>query len=173
MGQKKASQVGYEALQRAKEFLGVKEQPPNSNRGPYDYQLKGGIDDWCRRANGLVGYPWCSAFVCAMFSDVGRKITEPRRASVGFLEQWAKENGYLVDRPFRGDLVCYRFDSDNWPDHIGIVERVLSLPRGGRPYLIQAIEGNTSYGDDANGGKVMRRVRLASRCKFIRIPDRP
>jgi len=159
------------ALERAREFLGVKEQPANSNRGPYDPVRKGGIDDWCRRANGLVGYAWCAAFVCAMFSDVGRPIRYPRRASVGFLLAWAEEHAFSVKRPFRGDLVCYRFDTGRWPDHIGIVERVLALPRAGRPFLIAAIEGNTSYGDNANGGKVMRRVRLASRCSFIRIPD--
>ncbi len=158
------------ALERAKLFLGVKEQPPNSNRGPYDPVRKGGIDDWCRRANGLVGYPWCSAFVCAMFEDVGAYIPEPRRASVGFLEAWAEKVGAIVPRPWKGDLVCYRFDSDDWPDHIGIVERRLTVPWT-RFGTILTIEGNTAYGDDANGGKVMRRARSARRCTFIRVRD--
>lgn len=166
-----ASKIGLKALERARQFLGVKEHPPGTNRGPYDTRLKGGIDNWCRRANGLVGYPWCSAFACAMFEDVGRRITEPKRASVGFLQVWADENGYIVKRPFRGDLVCYKFDSDNWPDHIGIVEKILTMPVTGKPFLIRAIEGNTSLGDNANGGQVQLRTRWASRCVFVRIPD--
>lgn len=136
--------------------------------------MYGGIDFWCEQANGLRGgYPWCAAFATYAFEWAGRKIGDARRASVGFFEAWARDRGMLVDRPYRGDLVCYRFDKDNWPDHIGIVERVLSLPKGGRPFLIRVIEGNTSFGDDANGGKVMLRTRLASRCRFVRIPDRP
>jgi len=164
----------HRALARATLFLGVKEYPAGSNRGPDTYRAGkiGGIDNWCRRANGLVGYPWCSAFACAMFSDVGRPIPDPRRASVGFLEAWAAKFGYLVVRPFRGDLVCYRFDSDNWPDHIGFVERVLAVRWRSRRFVgwVKTIEGNTSHGNDANGGQVQRRYRwLDGRQKFIRV----
>lgn len=165
-------------VDRAKQFVGVKEHPPGSNRGPYNQKLKGGIDDWCRRANGLVGYAWCSAFACAMSEDCGYRIPEPRKASVGFLEAWAEKVGKIVVRPFRGDLVCYRFDSDNWPDHIGIVDRVLALRwRGGRFVgLIRTVEGNTSAGrsgDQANGGGVYVRWRWCDgRQKFIRLVPR-
>jgi hypothetical protein len=38
-------------------------------------------------------------------------------------------------------------------DHIGIVEEYLG---GGK---FRAIEGNTSIGNDSNGGQVMRRLR--------------
>lgn len=153
------------AVKRALRYVGVKENPPYSNRGPL-------IDQWCRRANGLVGYPWCAAFVCAMFGDVGFQITEPRRASVGFFEQWAAKLGYLVDRPRRGDLVCYRFDSDNWPDHIGLVVRVLALRWRGNRFVgwIKMVEGNTSAGNDADGGQVQIRYRwMNGRQKFVRI----
>ena len=181
MPQVKASRIGLAALEYGLAFVGVKEQPANSNHGPTVWRRdakgrsrRGGIDYWCFRANGIRGgYPWCAAFATGCFREAGRVIGDARRASVGFFEAWASQHGYLVKRPYRGDLVCYRFDSDDWPDHIGIVERVLALPGGGKPFLIRVLEGNTSYGDNANGGKVMLRTRLAYRCRFVRIPDAP
>jgi hypothetical protein len=156
------------ALEKARTYLGVREDPPNSNRGKH-------IDRWNTMAGVPLGTPWCSSFACGMFEEVGKKITYPRRASVGFLEAWAKDGGLLVTRPLRGDLITYRFDADDWPDHIGIVERVLALRWQDRLFAgwVQTIEGNTSLGDDANGGQVQRRRRWAPRCKFIRIPGSP
>lgn len=169
----------YRALQEALLFVGVKEHPAGSNRGPVVVRrgFVGGIDEWCRRAAGVLGYPWCAAFVCAMFSDQGMPIPEPRRASVGYLEQWAAKVGELVnlkkDRPKRGDLICYRFDSDDWPDHIGIIDKVRGIRWAGRRFVgyVKTVEGNTSAGNDANGGQVQIRYRWCSgREKFIRIP---
>ena len=90
---------------------------------------------------------------------------------------WAANVGKLVDRPMRGDLVCYRFDADNWPDHVGIIDRVLVVRWSGGQFvgLARTIEGNTSAGNDANGGQVQIRYRwLAANAKFIRlVPRRP
>jgi hypothetical protein len=180
MAQVGASKIGLRALSYAEAFVGVKEQPSGTNHGPSVWRnldkrgnkVKGGIDFWCERANGVAGgYPWCSAFATYCFEWAGRKIGDARRASVGFFEEWGGQHGYVVKRPFRGDLVCYRFDSDNWPDHIGIVQKVLALPGGGKPFLIRTVEGNTSMTSNDNGGKVMVRTRLAYRCRFVRIPD--
>ncbi len=156
------------ALERARTYVGVKEQPPGSNRGKH-------IDRWCRWANGLVGYPWCAAFTCGMVREAcGRIVPEPRRASVGFLEAWARDVGSLVrpgTRPRRGDWIIYRFDTDDWPDHIGIVDRVFAIGwRGSYAWgRARAIEGNTSGSDDANGGQVQIRWRSISRARFVRI----
>lgn len=130
------------------------------------------MSQYLRSAGITFPTPWCAAFVCWCFERAGRKLTFPKRASVGFFENWAKEHGYLVKRPFRGDLVCYRFDSDDWPDHIGFVERVLAVRwlNGKFVGYVRTIEGNTAYGNDANGGKVMRRWRWIQRAKFVRIP---
>lgn len=162
-------------------FRGVKEQPAGSNHGPDVWrkdargkQWKGGIDYWCHLANGIRGgYPWCSAFATSAFYLTGREIGDARRASVQYFELWAKAQGDLVTRPFRGDLVCYDWNADNWYDHIGIVQRVLALPTAKAPLLIRAIEGNTSLGNQSNGGQVMLRTRYASHCRFVRIPDPP
>ena len=144
------------ALRLALRDIGVSEDPPRSNSGPRvrKYLAAAGI-------NGPA--PWCMAFVNYMYEKAGRPIVHPNEASVGFFEDWARKQGYLVEVPERGDIVCYRFDADNWPDHVGIVEEV----KGSR---IATVEGNTSLSNDANGGMVMRRNRVISRCRFVRIP---
>jgi len=160
--------VRVKALAQAKLYIGVKEHPSGSNRGPH-------IDRWEHWANGQTGYPWCSAFACGMFREVaGLVVPDPRRASVGFLEAWAKEVGDLVPpgvRPRSGDLVCYRFDADNWPDHIGFVDKVIEWGDE-LDYSIRTVEGNTSAGNDANGGQVQIRYRDGIRCRFVRIEAR-
>jgi hypothetical protein len=107
----------------------------------------------------------------------GLIVPEPRRASVGFLEQWAARVGELVKRGTRvrrGDLIVYRFDSDDWPDHVGIVDRVFAIGWGGVYAFgrVRTVEGNTSAGDDANGGQVQIRYRDITRARFIRIDAR-
>lgn len=154
--------VRENALRVAIGELGVKEEPAGSNSGPRVRQYQAAT------SLGGTGWPWCMAFVCWCYKQSGHKLAYPT-ASVGLFLTWATKVGDVVSRPFRGDLVCYRFDADNWPDHVGIVERVLALPRGGKPYLIRTIEGNTSFGNNANGGQVQRRWRWASRCSFVRI----
>lgn len=144
------------ATERAEHFLGVTEHPPSSNSGPQ-------VTAWLRRAGINVPAPWCMAFAWCMFDDVGMTLEYPNKASVGFFQDWASRHGFIVATPKPYDVVCYRFDSDNWPDHVGFVTDV-----GGR--RIKTIEGNTSFGSDANGGKVMRRDRAIVDCSFVRIP---
>ena len=156
------------ALEKSATYLGVKEHPAHSNRGP-------DIDRWCKWANGLTGYPWCAAFACGMVREAcGLVVPTPKRASVGFLEEWAREVGSVLKpgtRPRRGDWICYRFDSDSWPDHIGLVTKVVEVDWQGRYFTgaVKTIEGNTSAGDDANGGEVQARYRSNVRAAFIRI----
>ena len=157
--------IREKALRIAIGELGVKEHPPGSNTGPRvrEYQAATSL--------GGTGWPWCMAFVCWCYKQAGHVLPYPT-ASVGLFVGWATKVGEVVTRPYRGDIVCYRFDADNWPDHTGIVERVLGLPRGGKAWYIKTIEGNTSAGNDANGGQVQRRWRYAPRCTFVRIPGR-
>lgn len=156
---------------RAGQFIGVKEHPPGSNRGVQ-------IDKWQKRTNGIVGYPWCGAFIYCMFRDVGTPISSlPSGAAL--VENWVKWARWgskavaeVVTRPLRGDVVCFDWGVDGWRDHIGIVEKVLALRwRGGRFVgLIRSIEGNTSAGNDSNGGEVQRRWRWMNGSQvFIRI----
>lgn len=145
------------ALVLARKELGVHEVPAGSNWGPR-------VKQYLASAGLTRPAPWCMAFVNWCYRQAGLDIKHPNEASVGFFEQWARQNGYLVSKPEPGDIVCYRFDSDSWPDHVGLVEKV--RPDGS----IETIEGNTGIGNDANGGIVMRRSRSARNCKFARIP---
>ena len=154
------------AVERAHTFVGVKEHPAGSNRGPQ-------IDVWQKRTNGVVGYPWCGAFVYCMFADVGTRILAPLPALVQSWVDWAAAVGDTVTRPLRGDVVCFDWNRDNWHDHIGLVDRVLALRWSRKRFvgLIRTVEGNTSAGNDSNGGQVQVRLRWVNdKTVFVRIP---
>lgn len=148
------------ALRKAIGELGVHEEPSGSNSGPRVRQYQAAT------SLGGTGWPWCMAFVCWCYKQAGHKLPYPT-ASVGYFVDWARTSGVSVTRPFRGDIVCYRFDADNWPDHTGIVERVLAIR--GKVFWVRTIEGNTSLTSNDNGGKVMRRTRWHRRCSYVRI----
>ena len=63
-----------------------------------------------------------------------------------------KESGEVVDEPQPCDLVFYDFNKDGRYDHVGIVKE-------SNPLTFQTIEGNTSQGNNSNGGEVMLRTR--------------
>lgn len=71
-------------------------------------------------------------------------------AGVGDFFAHYAARGCRVERPLRGDVVCYdwsgrgRFDS-----HIGFVDRVLSIKLGSR-WLMRTCEGNTSASDSGS-----------------------
>jgi hypothetical protein len=115
---------------------------------------------------GVDGVAWCNIFVSYCFS-VGAKYTicdgfrgagvkaGKGCAYVPTTEAWLRATGLWVGRtePLPGDIAIYNWDGKGIPEHIGIVEA--SLGNG----QFTAIEGNTSVGNDSNGGAVMRRTR--------------
>lgn len=161
------------ALERARGYIGTTEQPPGSNRGPL-------IDEWNRTAGVPAGSYWCCSFVHSMFQLCGKTL--PGGASVGNLLRSARDVGWVVKRPRRGDLVCFEFGEGAWAydDHIGHVDRVLALRWSGGRFSgwIQTIEGNTSAqgdttGSQSNGGGVFPRRRWIRGigATFVRVPD--
>lgn len=156
------------ALAHAATFIGVKEHPPGSNHGTQ-------IDVWQKRTNGITGYPWCAAFVYCMFSDVNKKVDVPGPALVENWVKWARQKGYEVLRPLKGDVICYDWEPNGWRDHIGFVEKVLALRWNKSKRFIgwvRTIEGNTAGGNDSNGGEVQRRWRWVNGAEvFVRVPD--
>ena len=97
------------------------------------------------------------AFVQWCFAQAGRPLPF-RTASCSALLGWYRQNRpeCVVGDPQPGNIIIYTFS------HTGIVESV----QGG---VITAIEGNTSAGNDANGGQVQRRTRGRSLVKaYIR-----
>jgi hypothetical protein len=160
--------VRLRALERAQRYIGVGEDPPGSNDG-----LK--VRAWLHEAGAPAPNPWCAAFDYSMKTAEGsqsvRKIQYP--ASVLSWVEAADAHGWRMPRPYRGDDVAYSWHGhDPHPnDHIGIVEKVLALPRPrlnglSWKYWIRTVEGNT-------GDAVRRRWRWVDPhdVAFIRIPD--
>ena len=150
------------ALDHAKAFVGVVERPPGSNRGEE-------IDRWNAAAGAPPGSPWCCSFVHAMFAAAGFELRGG--ASVEAVLTAAREAGWLVARPLRGDLACFDFHEGDrygpYGDHIGFVERVLALRWAGGRFTgwIATVEGNTGDG-------VFRRRRWLRGigAEFVRVP---
>jgi hypothetical protein len=142
------------ALDGAVKYLGVKESPSGSNRTKFGA--------WY----GQDGQPWCAMF-CSYCYEVeaggSPSFLKGRNyAYVPYMVQDARNgrNGLRsISTPISGDLVCYDWAFDGTFDHVGIFETWVS----GSGSSFTAIEGNTSLGNDSNGGQVMRRTR--------RVPD--
>lgn len=142
-----------DVLDTARAELGVREDPPESNRVKYN--------DWYYgRAVSGNAYPWCMAFVQWVFAQSGRPLPY-KTASCSALLTWYRKNKpeCIVKDPRPGDIIIYTFS------HTGIVE---SAQDG----TVTAIEGNTSAGNggsQSNGGGVFRRTRKKSLFKaYIR-----
>ena len=136
-----------EALELARSQLGVKESPYGSNRCKYT--------TWY----GITG-PWCAMFLTWCFENgpVGGSPSFVRGSKYAYVpyvvhDARNRRNGLATtSSPIPGDLVCYDWGRDGTYDHIGIFER-------GNASSWTAIEGNTSLGNNSNGGQVMRRYR--------------
>ena len=159
-----ASKIGLAAIPIALREVGVKEQPTGSNWGRR-------VSQYLRAAGINFPAPWCAAFVTWVLAGAGYKVTTPGPASVQSWVVWAQKHGKIVSRPFRGDIVCYDWNANNWYDHIGFVVRVLALRWRGKVFagLVRTVEGNTSAGNDSNGGQVQIRYRWIQHARFLRL----
>lgn len=144
----KKKTLGEQALAIAKQYVGVKENPPGSNRVMFS--------DWY----GVIG-PWCAMFVSYCFVKAGsRSFSRGHRwAYCPFMLDDARHsrNGLTVVSSIdakTGDIVLYSWNHNGVADHVGIV---ITPPRGGISFM--AIEGNTAVGADSDGGEVMIRQR--------------
>lgn len=149
------------ALTVAQREVGVKEEPAGSNYGPRVSQYES--------VTGAFREPWCASFVQWCFKQAG--MPQPfmsKSAYVPFILDEAKKAGWVVPaaKVEPGDLVCFDWDHNSVPDHIGFVTtRVNSHGE------FNTVEGNTAEGNDSNGGQVMHRVRSISEVAgFIRVP---
>lgn len=160
------------------EVLKVRERGGN-NRGPFVEAIQ--------KADTLPGefYAWCQSTqnaawrlasggrltkVAGKYKIVGGSMLASGTASVGIFATWAKANGYVVSRPYRADHFCMQLTSDNWPDHVGQIVRILSLGPFG--YLARTVEGNTGNASVADGDGMFVKTRFLrkSRTIFIRVP---
>ena len=151
---------GEAALVIARGEIGVKEDPPGSNTGP---RVRVYLD-------GHPPEPWCADFVTWCLRRAGFPAPTWNRS---YCPSWVEAvraglAGMIeVSDPQPGDLVLFDWDG-GVADHVGFVERIDG------PDEFWSIEGNTSYGDNSNGGQVMRRARFRSDVElFARMPAMP
>lgn len=133
-----------ELISIAKNEIGVKENPPNSNNVKYNTWLYGKV------VSGP-GYPWCAAFVSWCFRNAQNLC--PKTASCLNMLQWFESKGQTVKTPQPGDIVFFHYSTNaRRTNHVGIVIGI-----DGK--IIRTVEGNTSVSSNDNGGCVMSRSR--------------
>ena len=134
----------------AESQVGVTKYPPNSNNVIYNTEYYG------HEVSGS-SYPWCCVFVWWCFAQFEPCLVK-KTASCQDLAQWFKDNGKWGSTPHPGDVVFFKFNTNNrWTNHVGIVKEVLD--NGAK---IITIEGNTSQSSDDHGGAVMERTRTSN-----------
>lgn len=135
-----------ELLAIAEAQVGKKESPPNSNEILYN--------DWYygRHVSGPE-YPWCMTF-CQWVFNQAHVAVPVKTASCTKLMDEARKVGRLVHSNYcPGDLLLFNFNGrSDVSSHCGICKSVKGIK-------IESIEGNTSVGNDTNGGEVMIRTR--------------
>lgn len=152
-------------LALAKQQIGVTESPAGSNNVEYNTWFYGReVHDGDKPG---ASYPWCGTFVSWLFFHAGINLP-----NIGYLRGFAgcstavnnaAKWGKIVTVPLPGDVAFFDWDGDGKFDHTGIF--VKNLGNG----LFQAIEGNTSFKNNSNGGEVMLRSdRKYKQAIFIR-----
>ena len=126
--------------------IGIAEEPVNKVK----------YNDWIySKPISGASYAWCGAFVSWVFNEAGIPLgrIDLNKGFVGcpFAVKNVHKWGKLVTVPTEGCVVFYDWNGDGNFDHTGIF--VKDLGKG----LFEAIEGNTSFKDNSNGGMVMRR----------------
>lgn len=117
---------GEKVARAAEKFVGVRENPPGSNRGrPYP-------DAFEKPWNMGYGWPWCGAFTAYAYRTAGVEDQGIGHPSTAYMADRARKLGAVISRPIPGAFII-------WPGtHTGIVIRDL----GGNVCL--TVEGNTS-----------------------------
>lgn len=136
-----------ELLEIAERQIGTVESPPSSNNVRYNTWYYG------REVMGSA-YPWCMVFCQWVFDKANVKVPI-RTASCTAMYTAAKKHNCFVNKYHLqpGDLVLYSFGrTSNTCDHCGIIKSINGIK-------MEVIEGNTSTGNDSNGGAVMMRNR--------------
>ncbi|MXN89958.1 CHAP domain-containing protein [Flavobacterium sp. Sd200] len=134
-------------LETAKAELGTIESPANSNKTKY------GV--WYN----LNGVKWCAIFVSWVFDKAGVPLGNIQSAKgihhCQSAHNYYKSKGMITTAPEPGDIVIYDWEGNGHADHIGIFIRWKNTAKT----ILEAYEGNTSQGNNSDGGRVMLRER--------------
>jgi len=138
-------------IELAESQVGIKESPANSNRVKYNKEYYGS------NVSGSA-YPWCCVFVWWVFNHDGASklfYNGKKTALCATLMSWFKTQGRFYSKnPKPGDIVFFNWVGGSVAKHVGIVKSYDS-----KTGKVITIEGNTSVGNDSNGGQVMIRER--------------
>ena len=151
------STLGSKALKVGRSFVGTKENPPGSNRVMFS--------EWY----GIIG-PWCMMFVTYCFVQAGSKAFKkgerwaycPLAVDAARAGKGASIVGRGQERS--GDVVFFSWRHDGVANHVGIL---ITANKNG---TILTLEGNTSVGNDSDGGEVQVRTRdIADVLCYVRV----
>lgn len=104
--------------------------------------------------SGYNGQPWCMSFVQWVYHQAGADLPY-MTASCGTLLRWYRQNQpeCVVKDPVPGCIIIFNFPGTPYStDHTGLFVSKTATQ-------ITSIDGNTSGGNDSNGGCVQRRTR--------------
>jgi len=161
-----SSKLLKKVLEIAKSQIGVKEDPPGSNRGKKVEEFLGSVS-----LSG--GYPWCAAFVYWCFEKACSelKMTNPLVKTGSCMTHWNKTAGNKI---LTGDAILnpaliepgfvFIISLGKGKGHTGIVT---SVSDG----YINTIEGNTNTGHSAEGVGVFelrRKINSIKNAGFIK-----
>jgi len=150
---------GALALRIAQDEVGVKEDPPGSNRGPR-------VDEYLR-ATGLdparSSYPWCAAFVTWVCLEVERRLGALAfRGSASVATLLERNPELALPAPEPGCVFIHL--RDDGKGHTGFVTRVND------DWSLATLEGNTDASGSRTGGQVMHQHRAAGYATaFLRV----
>lgn len=160
MGPTSPSPLAAKVLEIATSKLGVREDPPGSNRGKdVDIFLRSvGLNP----ANGR--YPWCAALVSYCIEEAAEVLSLPLLFRRSASCQRLVELNYQLDLA-APEVGCVFVHLN--PNHTGHTGFVTAAHADGS---FDSIEGNTDVAGGRTGGQVMRHTRPAAyAASFLRV----
>lgn len=161
--------------------VGIKESPPNSNNVKYNTWFYG------KPVSGKE-YSWCMVLMSWGLFNIGKplvkiKDSDNKLVNFGYAKgaagcstalQVFKQLGWIIaiENAQRNDLVFYDWDGNGAFDHVEAFMNKLGSN------TFETIGGNTSIGNNSDGGEVLRRpdrkYNYGNEIKMIavRIPDK-
>jgi hypothetical protein len=156
----------------ANAFIGLGEDG-DDNRGQM-------VELFLREVRQPPGQPWCAAFVhhvgyWSHYDHTALRSSWPLLATASCFElaEFARERGWLVEKPALGDVFLLHSKELRRFAHTGVVvELVQSYGSGAEAsYVCTTIEGNTNADGSRNGNTTLRKTRrfsIANGDRFIR-----
>ena len=154
------TELAHYALRYAASQIGVREDPPGSNRGPkvdeyLRWAARAGLLDPMVLTEGRKGPPWCVAFALWCIAQGARIISEHARPQLVYSLSGRRlvelNQKLLLDRPTAGSIAIHI--NEDGTSHVQLVQSVTY------DFDIKGIEGNTDASGSRTGGQVMEQKR--------------